>query len=317
MKKLIPSFLMMLIIAGMALLLSATRKAPVVRLVLDARAILGEGALWHPKQNVLYWIDINGNQFHCYQPKTGTNKTFDVGAKIGTVVPAKKGGALVALQSGIHHLDTQTGKLSLLTKPFSDSMLRFNDGKCDPAGRFWVGTLAMDGRKKAAALYRFDKNKSLHQMLDSVSVSNGICWSHDKKTMYYIDTPTGTVQAFDYDNASGVISRGRVVITIPKETGFPDGMTIDLEGKLWIALWGGAAVGRFDPQTGKLLAKIEVPAPFVTSCAFGGKDLKTLFITTARVKMSTEDLQRYPYSGGLFAIEPGVAGVPANFYEGK
>ena len=152
-------------------------------------------------------------------------------------------------------------------------------------------------------------------MLDSVTISNGIVWTADKKTMYYNDTPTLTVQAFDYDDKTGTISKGRVAVRIPKGTGAPDGMTIDAEGKLWVALWGGNCVARFDPVTGELMQKIMVPAPNVSSCAFGGKNLETLYITTARAWVSPEKLKEFPLSGGLFAVKPGVRGVPAFFYE--
>jgi sugar lactone lactonase YvrE len=285
-----------------------------VELVLDAQAMLGEGSLWHPTENKLYWVDIEGKALHIYDPATKKDKQFSMGERIGTVVPAKRGGVLVALQNGIHKFDTKNSKLDFISNPLPDSNLRFNDGKCDPSGRFWVGSLALDSRKKGAALYRMDSDKSIHEMLDSVTISNGIVWSADKKIMYYNDTPTLTVQAFDYDDKTGEIKNGRVAVRIPKGTGAPDGMTIDAEGKLWVALWGGNCVARFDPLTGELLQKINVPAPNVSSCAFGGKNLDILYITTARAWVSPEKLKEFPLSGGLFAVKPGVKGVPAYFY---
>lgn len=290
---------------------------PVVQLVVDAKTELGEGSIWDPKEKKLYWVDIEGKALHLFDPVSGKDQSFSVGARIGTVVPVRGGGALVALQNGIHAIDTRTGKLRLLINPLMDTALRFNDGKCDPAGRFWVGTLALDNRRKGAVLYRFDKDKSLHLMLDSVSISNGIVWTKDKKTMYYNDTPTMTVQAFDYNNATGELSNRRVAIRIPRGAGSPDGMTIDADDKLWIALWGGGAVGRFDPLTGELLQKINVPAPNVSSCAFGGDRLETLYITTARAWVSNSKLAEFPLSGGLFSVKPGVHGVAANFYQEK
>jgi sugar lactone lactonase YvrE len=154
-------------------------------------------------------------------------------------------------------------------------------------------------------------------MLDSVSISNGIVWTRDKKTMYYNDTPTGTVQAFDYDNKTGVISNRRVVIRIPRGGGGPDGMTIDSEDKLWIALWGSGTVCRYDPIAGEKMQTVKVPAPNVSSCAFGGKNLETLYITTARAWVNADKLKEFPLSGGLFSVKPGVRGVPAFFYEEK
>lgn len=286
-------------------------------LVLDAKAMLGEGSIWHPKENKLYWIDIEGKALHIYDPATKQDKSFDVGSRIGTVVPVKNGGALVALQNGIHFMDTKTGKLTFINNPLPDPNIRFNDGKCDPSGRFWVGSMAMDSRRKGAVLYRMDKDKTIHTMLDSVIISNGIVWTADKKTMYYNDTPTGTVQGFDYDDKTGEITNRRVVVKIPRGGGGPDGMTIDADGNLWVALWGSGTVGKFDPKTGELLQKVIVPAQNVTSCAFGGKDLKTLYITTARVGVNEDKLKEFPFSGGLFSVKPGVRGVSAEFYKGK
>jgi sugar lactone lactonase YvrE len=286
-------------------------------LVLDTKSKLGEGSLWHPKEKKLYWVDIEGKILHIYDPATGKDKELPVGSRIGTVVPVKNGGALVALQNGIHKIDTKTGKLSFISAPFTDTSLRFNDGKCDPSGRFWVGTLALDSRRRGAVLYRMDGDKSIRVMLDSVSISNGIVWTKDKKTMYYNDTPTGTVQAFDYDDKTGAISNRRVVVRIARGGGGPDGMTIDADGNLWVALWGSGTVGKFDPRTGQLLQKVIVPAPNVSSCAFGGKNLDILYITTARAWMNEEKLKQFPLSGGLFAVKPGVKGVRAEFYKGK
>ncbi len=288
---------------------------PEVRLILDAKALLGEGSIWHPLENKLYWIDIDGKLLHIYDPLTNTNQQHYSGARIGTVVHVRSGGALVALQNGIHKIDTKTGEFTFIINPLNDPAIRFNDGKCDPSGRFWVGTLALDSRKGVGVLYRFDPDGSIHLMLENITISNGIVWSADKKIMYYIDTPTQVVQGFDYDDETGQISNGRVVVRIPKEEGAPDGMAIDNEGKLWIALWGGGAVGRFDPLTGKMLDKVNVPAPNVTSCAFGGKDFKTLYITTARKSMSEEEFKNFPLSGGLFAVEPGAQGVPTHFFD--
>lgn len=286
-------------------------------LVLNANATLGEGAIWHPTEKRLYWIDIEAAELHLYDPATGKDTLFHTGEKPGTVVPVKGGGVLLATQNSIRKLDTEIGELTLVAKPLHDPQLRFNDGKVDPSGRFWVGTMAYDVQKGAAALYRMDKDKSFHQVLDKVTISNGLVWSADKKTMYYVDSPTLTVQAFDYDDASGAISKGRVTVRIPEAVGgSPDGMAIDAEGKLWIALWGAAAVIRCEPGTGEVLQRVEVPALHVTSVAFGGENLDVLYITSAREGMSPAQLETYPKSGGLFAVKPGVRGVPAEFYAG-
>jgi sugar lactone lactonase YvrE len=287
------------------------------KLEIDAKAELGEGAIWHPTENKLYWINIEGKELHIFNAEDSTDKILRLGERVGTVVPVADGGALVALQTGIHFINTQTGDLQFLVNPLPHYNIRFNDGKCDAAGRFWVGSMHLEQTTGAASLYRMDIDGSVHKMLDHVSISNGITWSADNKTMYYVDSPLNTIDAFDYDINSGAISNRRVIATIDGELGGPDGMTIDEEGKLWVALWGGNGVGRFDPATGKLLQKIDVPAPHIASCTFGGKNLDILYITSAREGMSEQQLEQYPLSGGLFSTQPGVKGVPAAFYKGN
>ncbi len=283
--------------------------------LLHAQAALGEGAVWNEEDQKLYWVDINGCTLHIYDPVTGADEQFYLAAKTGTVVPVRGGNVLVALQNGIHHVNTTTGAATLLTNPITVPNIRFNDGKCDPSGRFWVGTLAMDGTPGAAVLYRLDADGRLREMLHGLSISNGIVWTGDKRTMYFNDTPTQCVQAFDYDDATGIITNSRIAIRIPESDGAPDGMTIDSEDKLWIAMWGTGCVNRYDPLTGRLLEQIRVPAPYTSSCALGGPDLKTLFITTARVKLSRAQLKAFPLSGDLFYAPVHVAGMPANCYK--
>ena len=285
--------------------------------ILHAQAALGEGALWNPDTQQLYWVDIEGHAFHVFDPATRQDICFPTDERVGTVVPMRNGNVLLALQSGIHELDLRTGQLTLLADTLTDPNLRFNDGKCDPAGRFWVGTLHLEQKPKSGTLYRLDPDGHLHVMLRGITNSNGIAWSLDHRTMYYIDTPTLTVQAFDYDKATGDIANPRVVVRIPQGPASPDGMTIDAEGKLWVALWCGGAVHRYDPQTGALLQQIRVPALLTSSCAFGGPDLKTLFITTARQALTPEERADFPLSGNVFAVTPGVAGIPACFFGGE
>lgn len=285
-------------------------------LEIDAKAQLGEGALWHPTENKLYWVNIEGRTLHIYDPVTKENQSLWVKERVGTVVPVKSGGALVALQNGIHFINTQTGRLQFIVNPLTNNNIRFNDGKCDPSGRFWVGSMHLRFTEGTASLYRMDTDKTVHKILDGVTVSNGIAWTKDKKTMYYVDSHLRRIDAFDYSDADGAITNRRVVVTIQDGGGSPDGIALDAEGKIWAALWGANAVGKFDPETGELLQKIEVPAPNVSSCAFGGKELDTLYITTARGELSEAQLAAYPLSGGLFSIKPGVKGVPADFFTG-
>ena len=287
------------------------------QLVLDAQAQLGEGALWHPHTQQLYWVDIEGRQLHLYSPVSEALRSIDVRERIGTVVPYADDKVLVALQNGIHELDLASETLTLIANPLEgQDDMRFNDGKCDPAGRLWVGSMHLSVHPEVAALYCLDTDRTLRRVLDKVSISNGIIWSIDHQTMYYIDTPTGMVRAFDYDVATGNVSNPRPAVTVPEATGHPDGMTIDAEGMLWVAHWGGGSVGRYDPGSGQLLQQVKVPAPFVTSCAFGGEQLDILYITTARKDMNEEQLREFPHGGGVFAARPGVKGVAADVFEG-
>ena len=286
------------------------------KLLLDTQSILGEGALWNVAAQELYWIDIENGFFHRYNPVTHQQHTTKVGQKIGTVVPTTiKNHVLVALQDGIYDLNIETEQKTLvcLRPEPTYPMNRFNDGKCDVAGRLWVGTLSMEQLSHVAGLYMVEKGL-ITQKLDTISISNGIAWSLDTTKLYYIDTPTQVVKEFLYDKNTGSIQFSRIAVKVPKELGYPDGMTIDAEGMLWIALWEGFGVTRWNPTTGELLMKIDVPVSRVTSCAFGGNKLDTLYITTACVDASSEELKQYPYSGGLFAIKTGHVGIPCCVY---
>jgi sugar lactone lactonase YvrE len=281
-------------------------------LILDARAKLGEGALWDARRQVLYWVDILKNALHVYDPLAQADRVIDVGQYAGTVVPRRAGGVMLALQHGFASLDLETEELDLIHDP--EPHLpgnRFNDGKCDPAGRFWAGTMALDFTPNAGRLYCLDPDLSVRVVLGNVTISNGIVWRPDHTTMYYIDTPTRQVDAFDYDVETGQIENRRVVVRVPEEMGLPDGMAIDSEGMLWVAQWEGYGVSRWDPATGRLLQSVDVPVGQVTSCAFGGENLDQLYITTARVELSAEQLKAQPLAGGLFRADVGVTGLPA------
>ena len=278
---------------------------------------LAEGPLWDHEAQTLYWIDIVGKRIHRYRTENGSSDSLELDQYIGAAVQHASGGLIAAMQHGFHRIDFESGRVEQLADPESDRPdNRFNDGKCDPAGRFWAGTMSLKGESGTGALYRLDRDGSVHKMADGISISNGLAWSADRRTMYYIDTPTQRVDAFDYDPDTGEIANRRTVIRIPEEDGSPDGMSIDAEGKLWIALWGGWQVGRWDPDTGEKLMSIRVPTAHVTSCAFGGPDFKQLYITTAREGLSAEELERQPGAGCLFTARVDVAGLPADKYQG-
>ena len=285
-------------------------------LILDAKATLGEGPIWDTRENVLWWIDINECRLHRFDPATKSNATYDIGQRVGTVVPRASGGLMLAVQNGFASYDPATHELRIVADPEAHlPQNRFNDGKCDPAGRFWAGTLELvEEDMTAGSLYCLYSDGRVEKRVADVGISNGIVWTSDKKTMYFIDSPTRRVDAFDYDNETGEIGNRRTAIALPEGLGYPDGMAIDSEDKLWVALWAGWGVARFDPLTGGLLEKIVVKASQVTACAFGGPELKDLYITTARRDLQGESLNDQPHAGGLFHVRVDVPGVPSTAY---
>jgi len=278
-------------------------------------SLLGEGAFWDFKNQKLYWVDIEGKKLHIYNPDSKMNQILSTPTRIGTVVPIDNKEAIIALEDGVYKIDTYTGDIELLSDVESKQVEnRFNDGKCDINGNLWVGSMHLDQNKPIAALYKINKSGKAEKMLDSITISNGIVWTSDNKTMYYIDTPRGNIRAFDFDASNSTISNERIAVEVPESLGYPDGMTIDEENMLWVGLWNGNAVARFDPQNGKLISKIDVPAHNVTSCAFGGKNLDKLYITTASVDMTKEEKVKYPDAGSIFVVTPGVKGVKGNYF---
>ncbi len=288
-----------------------------VELVLDAKAIVGEGAIWHARRQRLYWVDIVEGEVHIHDPARGSDRAIKIGQMVGTVVPRRGEGLMLALHHGFATLDTESEKLAILSDPeqhLPDN--RFNDGKCDPAGRFWAGTMSISKKQGAGSLYCMDPDHTVRRVLGNVTISNGIAWSLDRSIMYYIDTPTRQVVAFDYNMETGAIGRRRVAVHVPENLGKPDGMTVDAEGAIWIAHWDGGCVTRWDPNSETLEQTIPVPASRVTSCAFGGPNLDELYITTARIGLSETDLTAQPHAGGLFRTRPGVCGVEAFEFSG-
>ena len=283
-----------------------------VELLVDAHAQVGEGPLWDEEQQVLYWVDILSSLLYIYDPATGENRALDVGQHVGTVVTRASGGLMLAVREGFASFDLETQGLTLIANPEAHiTGNRFNDGKCDPAGRFWAGTMAYENPTNQGSLYRLDTDLSVHKIFGDVAISNGIIWSLDHTTMYYIDTLRKNVRAFDYADDTGDISNERVIINVPEEIGMPDGMAIDSEGMLWVAHYGGSCVSRWNPNTAQLLLKIDLPVTQVTACAFGGPNLDILFITSAAQELDAAELARQPLAGGLFAIKTPYQGVPS------
>jgi sugar lactone lactonase YvrE len=269
----------------------------------------GEGPIWH--QGKLLYVDIESHLVVAFDPVTAAEKVWNVGQRVGTVVPRVGGGLVWAGDDGFHFLDETSGISTAIADPEIGVLdNRFNDGKCDPAGRLWAGTICLKKRPEAA-LYCLDTDLSVTKKFAPVTNSNGIVWSRDGQTMYYIDTPSKKVRAFDFDVAMGSISQERVVWDTSEEESSPDGMTIDSEDRLWIAFCHGGKVVCYDPVEGQKLEQIDFPCIETTACAFGGADLSELYVTTG-VKPGLEEAE----AGRLFVCRPGVVGVPATAFAG-
>ena len=286
--------------------------------LLSHTCLLGEGPVWDGRNGRLLWVDILRGEVHQYHPETGAHGVVPAGEMVGAVALRKAGGLVAALQSGFAFLEEETPSIGRIADP--EAQLpgnRFNDGKCDPQGRFWAGTMSLQDEPGAGGLYMLDAKGGVHPKISGVSISNGLAWSADGRTFYYIDTPTLEVAAYDFDGATGEISNRRVAIRIPEDFGDPDGMTIDTEGMLWIAHWDGWQVTRWDPRSAEQLMKLPVPAARVTSCTFGGPGLRDLFITTARTGLSAEQIAAQPLAGAVFVLEDcGYTGHPAVLFAG-
>ena len=285
----------------------ATDGCPCFRATIE----LDDTQIGQQEKQLLYWVDTENKQLHVYQPETKTARTIQLEKLVGCVVPRKSGGVVLGLDDGFAALDLEIEKLTYLAAdPESDlPSNRFNDGKCDPAGRFLAGTMAIKETEGAGSLYSIDRNLTVRRLWDKLTVSNGIGWSPDYSTMYLVDSPTKKVFAFDYDLTTGNISNRRVAVTIPDTEGYPDGMTTDAEGTIWVALWAGFKVTRWNPKTGELLQNIDIPAPNVTSCTFGGAGMNELYITTARKDMDPAQLDKYPQAGSVFRLKTNAIGM--------
>lgn len=291
-----------------------------VKVAIDAKATLGEGSLWNPKAGVLHWVDINKGEVHTYNPSTKEDKFIVIGQMVGALGIRKSGGLVVALHHGFAFLDLETQKLTPIANPEKEIPTnRMNDGKVCPAGRFYAGTIdTKDAEKNKASFYVLNADHSVRKLFGDVTISNGLIWSPDNKTMYYIDSPLRTIDAFDYDINTGDLSNRRTIISVPPGDDVPDGMTIDADGNLWVAHWGATPgkVTQWNPNTKQLIRTIEVPTSHVTSVSFGGPDLEDLYITSAREGLSEEQLASQPHAGALFVCRPGVKGLPPNEFAG-
>ncbi len=280
--------------------------------LLDAGSQLSEGPLWDERAQLLYWVDIEGRRLHVYNPVAHEDHSLLMPSRIGMVCLTKDDRVMVALEKGVYFVQGEESTQLFfgdMERPLERN--RLNDGKCDAAGRLWVGSMNMDVTEGQAALYCLTPEKQCAKMLDGVTVSNGLGWSLDGRFLYYIDTPSGFLWRFDFDLETGRISNRTALIDYGNEEGNFDGMTVDAEGCLWIAHWGGFQVSRWDPVSGKKILTVKVPVPNPSSCAFGGPKLDRLYITTATGRDKTVK-RDYPLSGSLYVYEDGTRGLPAH-----
>jgi len=284
--------------------------------VLDVKASLGECPVWSVDEQALYWIDINAPSLNRFDPARGTNSAWPMPQAIGCFALRVRGGFVAALRDGIWFVDGQGGlERRIAAAPYDPEHHRFNDGRADAQGRFWAGTMNEKRDASSARLYRLSSDLDLVPVLDDMTISNGLAWSPDGRTMYHADTPARTVRAYDFDGARGTPANGRVFARFEGETDRPDGAAVDSEGCYWCAFYRGAKVVRLSPQ-GLRLTEYAVPAMCPTMCAFGGDDLRTLYVTTARQMREADELARLPESGGIFAMRVDVAGVPEPKFAG-
>jgi sugar lactone lactonase YvrE len=283
----------------------------------NLRNNLGEGAIWHARTSRLYWVDIAGHTVHSYEPASGRTRTALVGESVGTVVPTRRGEVLIALQRRFAFLDLAHARLTPFpVEPLLPVDQRFNDGKCDADGRLWVGSMGCTVTPGDGRLWCLDPALRAEPRRHNLTIPNGIAWSREGLTLFHIDSVSRRVETFDFSPVDGSLANPRTLREFAPDAGAPDGMTLDSEGHLWIALWDGWRVVRIDSTTGATLAEIELPVQRPTSCAFGGPALDTLYITSARHGLTCAELDRQPLAGSLFATAPGVAGLSAHEFAG-
>lgn len=285
--------------------------------ILNAQATLGEGCCWDHTAQRLYWLDILNCEVHIYDPVTGQDIVHKTPYHVTLVHPTSKGDLILGTKMGIARMDPESGAFTELIDPEADLPgNRFNDGKPGPDGRLYAGSMPYDGSLGKANFWRIETDLSYTRLLDHVGNSNGLGWSPDAKTLYYTDTKTGCVDAFDFESSDGSITNRRHVVEVDREVGRPDGMTVDAEGFIWTALWAGYGVARWNPATGEMVQKVTVPCPNVTCPSFGGANLDTLFFTTAKKGKDEAEPATEPEAGDLFAVKPGVCGMPGYVFKG-
>lgn len=282
-----------------------------VSLVLDARAALGEGPRWHAGERRLYWVDILRNELHRFDPATGTDECRTFAAPVGCFAFRAQGGLLLAMKDGLALLDGWDDA----PRPFGAQIfadrpdIRFNDGRTDPAGRFWAGSVNMAKSAADAALYRCDPDGAISEVQNGMTTCNAAAFTADGRRFFHADTPSHALRAYATDPATGTLSDERILHRFPMGEGRPDGGSADMEGCYWSALFDGGRVVRLSPE-GDILAEVALPTRRVTMIAFGGEDMRTAYVTTARAGLDEAQLAQQPLAGGLFSFRVDVPGVP-------
>jgi sugar lactone lactonase YvrE len=287
-----------------------------VEIAFHAGDELGEGVVWDAANQRLISVDIMRGRVHIFDPASAARRTIDLGQPVGAAVPRRRRGLMLAMRDGFAALDTETESLRFVAHVELDKPgQRMNDGACDAAGRFWAGTMCMQERPGLGSLYRLDPDGTTHTMLGGVGISNGIDWSLDGSRMYYVDSLAQRIDCFDFDPAAGTIANRRTFAAIDAADGSPDGLTVDAEGAVWLALWGGSSLRRYLPD-GTLDGVLHLPVTHPTTCAFGGPALDELYITSATIKLSDDERRRQPLAGAVIRCRPGVAGRASHAFGG-
>jgi sugar lactone lactonase YvrE len=287
-----------------------------LQVAVHAHAELGEGPSWDARAEVLRFVDAHPGTIYRYDPADGSLASCTVGQAVGAVVVREAGGVVAAARDGIGLIDESTGGLELIAPIERDVPgSRMNDAKCDPAGRLWAGTMALDLTSGAGSLYRILPDHSFTRVVGEITCSNGLGWSPEGDRMYYIDTFAGGVDVFDFELETGEVSNRRRLVSFAPDDGIPDGLAVDSEGHVWVVLFGGGCVRRYAPD-GLLVDRLELPVSQPTSVAFGGYDLGDLYITTATYQLTVEQLAEQPHAGATFVCRPGVTGTPVHAFGG-
>jgi L-arabinonolactonase len=282
--------------------------------VVACQNIVGEGPLWNAREQAIYWVDIDGKKIQRYYLNTKKYESFEMPIKICLMAFRSKGGMILGAEDGFYFWDPSTKKLDFISHPEKGKAeARFNDGKVDRKGRLWAGTMTYQGA--TSSLYRLNADLEVSQMESGITISNGVGWSPDNKTMYFVDSIRYVIYAYDFDFEKGTISNRRVFVQLTESFGIPDGLTVDSEGCVWVAIYGGWKVMRYDPA-GKVVDEIPFPVSKPSSCIFGGKDYDELYVTTISDGLTSEDKMQQPMAGDLFMIKTDVKGFPEPDFAG-